>query len=54
VPLEYNCIGVRAGDPTWLQWINTWLREFNTSGESKALYRKWFGVDPAYKLTPSY
>jgi polar amino acid transport system substrate-binding protein len=54
VPLEYNAIGVRAGDPTWLQWINTWLREFNTSGENKALYEKWFGTDPRFKLNPSY
>jgi polar amino acid transport system substrate-binding protein len=54
VPLEYNAIGVKAGDPTWLQWINTWLREFNTSGENKALYKKWFGTAPLFPLNPSY
>ncbi|MEV0401101.1 transporter substrate-binding domain-containing protein [Actinoallomurus sp. NPDC050550] len=54
VPLEYNGIGVRAGDPTWLQWVNTWLRDFNTSGEGDALYKKWFGVDRVFKLNPSY
>lgn len=54
VPLEYNAIGVGQGDPDWLQWINTWLREFNTSGQSAALYKKWFGVKPVYPLNPSY
>jgi polar amino acid transport system substrate-binding protein len=54
IPLEYNAIGVRSGDATWLQWVNTWLRGFNTSGESKTLYKKWFGTDPAFPLNPSY
>ncbi|WP_371661136.1 transporter substrate-binding domain-containing protein [Streptomyces sp. NBC_00280] len=54
VPLEYNGIGVQAGDPTWLQWVNTWLREFNTSGEAATLYKKWFGVERPYPLNPSY
>jgi polar amino acid transport system substrate-binding protein len=54
VPLEYNGIGVQLGDPTWLQWVNTWLREFNTSGEANALYKKWFGVDRVFPLNPSY
>nr|WP_234357215.1 hypothetical protein [Streptomyces sp. NBRC 110028] len=42
------------GYPDWLQWINTWLREFNTSGQNAALYKKWFGVKPVYPLAPSY
>lgn len=54
VPLEYNGIGVRAGDPTWLQWINTWLLDFNTSGKNKSLYEKWFGIAPAFPVNPSY
>jgi polar amino acid transport system substrate-binding protein len=54
VPLEYNGIGVRAGDPAWLQWINTWLLDFNASGQNKALYKKWFGADPAFPVNPSY
>ncbi|MEW2394975.1 transporter substrate-binding domain-containing protein [Streptomyces sp. NPDC046862] len=54
VPLEYNGIGVPLGDATWLQWVNTWLREFNTSGQADALYKKWFGVDRVYPLNPSY
>lgn len=54
VPLEYNGIGVQLGDPTWLQWVNTWLREFNTSGQADALYKKWFGVSRPFPLNPSY
>ncbi|MDH6627200.1 polar amino acid transport system substrate-binding protein [Streptomyces sp. LBL] len=54
VPLEYNAIGVQSGDATWLQWVNTWLREFNTSGESNTVYKKWFGVDRVFPLNPSY
>jgi polar amino acid transport system substrate-binding protein len=54
VPLEYNGIGVPLGDATWLQWVNTWLREFNTSGQADALYKKWFGVSRTFPLNPSY
>lgn len=54
VPLEYNGIGVRLGDATWLQWINTWLREFNTSGQADDTYKKWFGTDRTFPLNPSY
>ena len=54
VPLEYNGIGVPLGDATWLQWVNTWLREFNTSGQANTLYKKWFGVDRVFPLNPSY
>lgn len=54
VPLEYNGIGVPLGDATWLQWVNTWLREFNTSGQAADLYKKWFGVSRPYPLNPSY
>lgn len=54
VPLEYNGIGVPLGDATWLQWVNTWLREFNTSGQANTVYKKWFGVDRVYPLNPSY
>ncbi|MFF0013836.1 transporter substrate-binding domain-containing protein [Streptomyces sp. NPDC005374] len=54
VPLEYNGIGVPLGDATWLQWVNTWLRDFNTSGQADALYKKWFGVSRSFPLNPSY
>lgn len=54
VPLEYNGIGLPLGDATWIQWVDTWLREFNTSGQADALYKKWFGVSRSFPLNPSY
>jgi polar amino acid transport system substrate-binding protein len=54
VPLEYNGFGVRQGDQVWLNWLNLFLREVNTDGTNRALYHKWFGTDPTYKLQPSY
>lgn len=54
VPLEYNGIGLPLGDATWARWVDTWLREFNTSGQADALYRKWFGVKRVFPLNPSY
>jgi polar amino acid transport system substrate-binding protein len=54
VPLEYNSFGVKQGDPTWLQWLNTFLFQLNTSGKNKELYQKWFGVPPKYPLHPAY
>jgi polar amino acid transport system substrate-binding protein len=54
VPLEYNGFGVKLADPAWLQWLNTFLFELNTSGKNKELYQKWFGVAPKYPLRPAY
>lgn len=54
VPLEYNGFGVVQGDPVWLEWLNQFLFELNTSGTNKKLYEKWFGVAPRYPLQPSY
>lgn len=54
VPLEYNGFGVVQGDPIWLDWLNQFLFQLNTSGTNKQLYKKWFGVAPRYPLQPSY
>lgn len=54
VPLEYNGFGVKQGDPDWIAWLNLFLREINTDGTNLALYKKWFGTNPKYKLQPSY
>jgi polar amino acid transport system substrate-binding protein len=54
VPLEYNAFGLRQGDSTWLSWLNLFIFELNSSGQNKALYKKWFGQDPAYPLQPTY
>lgn len=54
VPLEYNAFGIQQGDQVWLNYVNQFLFRLNASGTSKALYKKWFGVDPQYPLTPQY
>jgi polar amino acid transport system substrate-binding protein len=54
VPLEYNGFGVKQGDQVWLNWLNQFLFQLNTSGQNATLYKKWFGVAPRYPLRPSY
>jgi polar amino acid transport system substrate-binding protein len=54
VPLEYNGFGVKQGDQVWLNWLNQFLFQLNTSGDNARLYKKWFGVAPRYPLQPSY
>lgn len=54
VPLEYNAFGVKQGDQVWINYLNGFLFRFNASGENKALYHKWFGVDPHFPLQPQY
>lgn len=54
VPLEYNAFGVKQGDQVWINYLNGFLFRFNASGDNKALYNHWFGVDPKYPLNPQY
>ncbi|MBW8709963.1 MAG: transporter substrate-binding domain-containing protein, partial [Mycobacterium sp.] len=54
VPLEYNGFGVKQGDQVWLDYLNQFLFELNTSGKNLELYRKWFGSDPRFPLRPAF
>lgn len=54
VPLEYNAFGVKQGDQLWVDYLNQFLFELNTSGKNLELYRKWFGADPRFPLRPSF
>lgn len=54
IPLEYNALGIGKGDQIWLNYLNQFLFEFNTSGENSELYTKWFGTTPTFKLNPDY
>ena len=54
VPLEYNAWGVRQGDQIWLNWLNGFLFNLNTSGGNQALYQKWFGAPMRFPLNPQY
>jgi polar amino acid transport system substrate-binding protein len=54
VPLEYNAFGVKQGDQLWVDYLNQFLFELNTSGKNLELYRKWFGTDPRFPLRPAF
>jgi polar amino acid transport system substrate-binding protein len=54
VPLEYNGFGVKQGDQVWLDYLNQFLFDLNTSGKNLELYRKWFGTDPRFQLRPAF
>jgi polar amino acid transport system substrate-binding protein len=54
VPLEYNAFGVKQGDQVWIDYLNLFLFELNTSGKNLELYRKWFGADPRFPLQPAF
>lgn len=54
VPLEYNAFGVKQGDQLWIDYLNQFLFELNTSGKNLELYRKWFGADPRFPLRPGF
>lgn len=38
-------IGVAQGDPTWLQYINTFVELWNTSGQNQGAYETWLKTD---------
>jgi len=54
VPLEYNAFGVKQGDQVWVDYLNLFLFDLNTSGKNLELYRKWFGADPRFPLQPAF
>jgi len=54
VPLEYNAFGVKQGDQVWIDYLNLFLFQLNTSGKNLELYRKWFGADPRFPLRPGF
>ncbi|RIV26173.1 amino acid ABC transporter substrate-binding protein [Alicyclobacillaceae bacterium I2511] len=53
VPLEYNSFGIKKGDQNWLNYLNFFIFDMNSSGENAALYKKWFGVYPPYPVNPT-
>jgi polar amino acid transport system substrate-binding protein len=54
VPLEYNGMGVKQGDQVWVNWLNQFLFDYNTSGQNADAYQKWFGVKQQFPLRPQY
>lgn len=42
---EEIAIGLPAGDFDWWRVLNTWVEQFNASGDNAKLFKKWFGYD---------
>jgi polar amino acid transport system substrate-binding protein len=42
---EDIAIGLPAGDFDWWRVLNTWVDQFNSSGDNARLFKKWFGYD---------
>ncbi len=52
--VDYNSIGLQRGDQEWLNWVNMFVFELNTSGKGRELYRKWFDADMPAPLNPQF
>lgn len=44
-------IAVPAGDFDWWRVVNTWVQQFNASGDNERLFKKWFGYDSPTKFS---
>ena len=42
---EDIAIGLPAGDFDWWRVLNTWVDQFNASGDNARLFKQWFGYD---------
>ena len=42
---EEIAIGLPAGDFDWWRIVDTWVRQFNGSGENNRLFKQFFGFD---------
>lgn len=38
-------IGLPAGQFDWYRVVNTWVEQFNSTGENNRVFNKWFGYD---------
>lgn len=38
-------MGIKQGDQVWLNYLNNFIRNLNSSGDNAALYKKWFNAD---------
>ncbi len=38
-------IGLPAGQYDWHRVVNTWVEQFNATGENNRVFKKWFGYD---------
>lgn len=47
-------LGVRKGEPTFLEHVNAELTKMEQSGEAKAIFDKWLGAGTPYRLTREF
>lgn len=38
-------MGVKQGDQMWVNYLNNFIRNLNSSGQNAAIYKKWFKAD---------
>lgn len=38
-------MGVKQGDQVWVNYLNNFIRNLNSSGTNQSLYKKWFNAD---------
>ena len=54
VALQYNALMVPLGDYVWTEYLNLYIWQYNTSGQNKESYERWFGESPRFPLTPEF
>lgn len=52
--ISYNSIMLPIGDQIWLNYINEFIFEFNSSGQNAQLFKQFFGSEPFTSLEPQY
>jgi polar amino acid transport system substrate-binding protein len=52
--IEYWGLGVRKGEPAFLQAVNKALTDLEASGEAQKIFDKWIGKDSPYKLERTF
>lgn len=52
--VDYNCIGTVKGDQIWLNYLNEFIFDINSTGTNQELYEKWYGAEMSISLQPEY
>lgn len=52
--VDYNSIGLQRGDQDWINWVNMFVFELNTTGKGRELYKKWFDAEMPAPLNPNF
>ncbi|WP_202982186.1 transporter substrate-binding domain-containing protein [Pseudomonas sp. R76] len=52
ISMEYLALGIRKGEPQFLNEVNLTLTQLEASGEGRNLYDKWFGPTSGMNFPP--